>query len=378
MKKVLFYIDTLGKGGLDKVVLDVANHMDFSKYDVTVMRRFPGGYYSKFLDKRIHTKANMPFEETVSKKYDHFVRVICDRLPRKFVYKLFVHKKYDIEIACGDAFAATLIGGSTNKKSLKILWEHMDVTKDISTATYFNKKQVRKFFDPFDKIVGVSKDCKEKFIEKYGFKEKVSYIYNPIDIEDIEKKSKEFIPKEYNKDAFNVLAIGRFMPQKAFPRLINVAKQLKEDGVNFNLYIIGEGPQEVEIKEAILKSGMENSIKLLGFKENPYPYIKNADLFVCASIHESYCLVVAESLVLGTPIVSTKCVGPIELLDNGKYGLLVENSEEGLLEGLRKMIKNNEALVCYKDIMKKRKDFFGMGECIEAWESIFGNTKNKR
>ena len=318
MKKVLFYIDTLGKGGLDKVVLDVVNHMDFSKYDITVMRRFPGGYYSKFLDKRIHTKANMPFEETVSKKYDHFVRVICDRLPRKLVYRLFVHKKYDIEIACGDAFAATLIGGSTNKKSLKILWEHMDVTKDISTATYFNEKRIQKFFSPFDKIVGVSKDCKEKFIEKYGFKEKVSYIYNLIDIEDIEKKSKEFIPKEYDKDSFNILAIGRFMPQKAFPRLINVAKQLKDDGVDFNLYIIGEGPQETEIKEAILKGGMENNIKLLGFKENPYPYIKNADLFVCASAHESYCLVVAESLVLGTPIVSTKCVGPIELLDNGK------------------------------------------------------------
>ena len=56
MKKILFYIDTLGKGGLDKVVLDVVNHMDFSKYDVTVMRRFPGGYYSQFLDKRIHKK----------------------------------------------------------------------------------------------------------------------------------------------------------------------------------------------------------------------------------------------------------------------------------------------------------------------------------
>ncbi|MCI9565743.1 MAG: glycosyltransferase [Eubacterium sp.] len=137
MKKILFYIDTLGKGGLDKVVLDVVNHMDFSKYDVTVMRRFPGGYYSQFLDKRIHKKANMPFKETCSKFYDHLVRVVCDRLPRKMVYRMFVHKKYDIEIACGDAFAATLIGGSTNPDSIKILWEHMDVTKDISTATYY-------------------------------------------------------------------------------------------------------------------------------------------------------------------------------------------------------------------------------------------------
>ena len=87
----------------------------------------------------------MPFEETVSKKYDHFVRVICDRLPRKLVYRLFVHKKYDIEIACGDAFAATLIGGSTNKKSLKILWEHMDVTKDIQLLLILMRNEYKNF-----------------------------------------------------------------------------------------------------------------------------------------------------------------------------------------------------------------------------------------
>lgn len=370
MKKVLFYIDTLGKGGLDKVVLDVVNHMDFSKYDVTVMRRFPGGYYSKFLDKRIHTKANMPFEETVSKTYDHLVRVICDRLPRKLIYKLFVHKKYDIEIACGDAFAATLIGGSTNRNSLKILWEHMDVTQDVSTATYYNEKQVEKFFSPFDKIIGVSKDCKDKFIEKYGFEGKVTYIYNPIDIEEIEKKAKEFVPKEYKDENFNILAIGRFMPQKAFIRLVDVAKQLKDDELNFKLYIIGEGPQEKDIRDAIIENGMEKNIELLGYKENPYPYIKNADLFVCSSIHESYCLVVAESLVLGTPIVSTRCVGPIELLDNGKYGLLTENNFEGLVSGIKIFLQDRKKIEIYRNKAKSRRDFFSLEKCIKQWEDI--------
>lgn len=371
MKKVLFYIDTLGKGGLDKVVLDVVNNMDFSKYDVTVMRRFPGGYYSQFLDERIHTKANVPFEETCSKTYDHLVRVICDRLPRKLIYRLFVHKKYDIEIACGDAFAATLIGGSTNPDSLKILWEHMDVTKDISTATYYNEEQVQKFFEPFDKIIGVSKDCRDKFIEKYGFKERVSYIYNPVDIKEIEAKSKEFTPKELGKEEFNILSIGRFMPQKAFVRLINVCAKLRKEGLKFKLNIIGEGPEEEIIKETIIRNNMEDYVNLLGFKENPYPYIKNSDLFVCASIHESYCLVVAESLVIGTPVLSTECTGPVELLENGRYGMLVENNEKGLIDGIRILITDNIRLKHYKEITEDRKEFFSVRECINQWETIF-------
>lgn len=370
MKKVLFYIDTLGKGGLDKVVLDVVNHMDFSKYDVTVMRRFPGGYYSQFLDKRIHKKTNVPFKETCSKRYDHFVRVVCDRLPRKLVYRMFVHRKYDVEIACGDAFAARLVGGSTNKKSKKILWEHMDVTKDISTATYFNEEEIKEFFQPFDKVVGVSKDCEEKFIEKYGFGDRTMYIYNPIDVEDILSKVEQFEVGEYQKEGINVVAIGRFMPQKAFERLVHVAHNLLDEGTDFNLYIIGEGPEEKKVRALINKYGIQDSVKLLGFKENPYPYIKNADLLVCSSIHESYCLVVAESLVIGTPVLSTMCTGPRELLDNGKYGILVENSEDGLYKGMKELLNDSEKLEYYKRQSVLRRDFFDVNTCVKEWEKL--------
>lgn len=370
MRKILFYIDSLSKGGLDKVVLDLVNHLDFDKFDVTVMRRFPGGYYSKFLDKRIHVKSNMPFESKVSQFYNHAVRVLCDRLPRKLVYKLFVRKKYDVEIACGDAFAATLVGGSTNKKSKKILWEHMDVTKDQSTATNYSKEQVKEFFGPFDKIVGVSRDCQNKFIEKYGFEERCMYIYNPIDVEQIMESAERFEVSEFDKSTLNVLAIGRFMPQKAFDRLVNVVKRLYDNGVDFHLNIIGEGPEQEKVRKMIKDYKLEDRVKLLGFKENPYPYIKAADLFICSSIHESYCLVVAESIVIGTPVISTECTGPIELLDGGKYGMLVENSEEGIYHGLQELITNPEKLKHYQKQTELRKSFFDVKTCVKEWEKL--------
>ena len=163
-KKILFYLDSLNKGGLDKVVLDFVNHMDYDKYDVTVMRRFPGGYYTSLLNSQIKVVSNTFIDARKHPVYNHLIRVVCDRMPRKLMYRLFVHRKYDVEIACGDSWAATLIGGSTNKKSKKILWEHMDVTLDESTATHFSTSKVREFFSPFDKIIGVSKYCAQKFI----------------------------------------------------------------------------------------------------------------------------------------------------------------------------------------------------------------------
>lgn len=369
MKKVLFYIDTLGKGGLDKVVLDVVNNMDFEKYDVTVMRRFPGGYYSNFLDKHIHKKANMPFVETCSETYNHIVRVLGDRLPRKLLHKLFIGNKYDIEIACGDGFAARIIGGSTNKKSKKILWEHMDVTLDESTATHFSSKKVKWFFDPFNTIVAVSKDCKKKFIEKYGYEDKITYIYNPINVEEIEKKSCEFEPMEMDDNSFNILSVGRLMPQKAFVRLIQAFKKINNR--ECKLFIIGEGPEENKIIKKIKECGLEDRVSLLGYKENPYPYIKKADIFVCGSIHESYCLVVAESIVLERPIISTECAGPIELLDRGEYGMVVKNDENSLIEGLNLMIKDEVRRKKYTEACKKRKKMFSVLQSIKEWEKIW-------
>ena len=370
-KKILFYLDSLNKGGLDKVVLDFVNHMDYDKYDVTVMRRFPGGYYTSLLNSQIKVVSNTFIDARKHPVYNHLIRVVCDRMPRKLMYRLFVHRKYDVEIACGDSWAATLIGGSTNKKSKKILWEHMDVTLDESTATHFSPQKVRWFFDPFDKIVAVSKDCKEKFIEKYGYEDRIIYIYNPINVKEIQEKSLEFEPEEMREGSVNLLAIGRMMPQKAFLRLIDVFRKVGNE--HCKLFIFGEGPEYDAIAKKIKDYELENRIILLGYKENPYPYIKKSDIFICSSIHESYCLVVAESIVLEKPIISTECAGPIELLDNGKYGLLVKNNEDALVEGLKYMIEHKEQREKYSLLCKERKSIFSVSQSIKEWEKIWND-----
>ena len=376
-KKILFYIDTLAQGGLDKVVTEILNNLNFDKYEVTLIRRFPGGYYTNFLDSHIITKSNMPFKEESSEIYNHLVRVLCDKIPRKILYKLFIRGKYDVEVACDDAIAARVIGGSTNKKSLKILWEHMDAMVNVSSATDYSEKKAKWFFDPFNKIIGVSNYCAKRFVQKYGFNQKVSYIYNPVDVENIKKRSNDFVPTELKKEIFNIVMLGALVETKGYLRIINVAKKIKKAGYGFQIFIIGEGNMREEIEEKIEKCGLKNEIVLLGFKENPYPYIKLCDLFVCGSYHESYCLAVAESMVLNKAILSTKCAGPIELLDNGKYGKIVENTEDAIFDGIINMIKYPEERKEYEKLLNDMNEIFSVDESVKKWEKIF-DGENKR
>ena len=116
---------------------------------------------------------------------------------------------------------------------------------------------------------------------------------------------------------------------------------------------------------------MQEYVRMTGKKDNPYPYIKNADLLVCASFTEGYNLTVAEALVLGTPVLSTDCEGPREILDNGKYGMLVENSEQGLYDGLLRLYDNPHLLEGYKKMTAERMDFFDEERILGQITALF-------
>ena len=112
---------------------------------------------------------------------------------------------------------------------------------------------------------------------------------------------------------------------------------------------------------------------MTGSQDNPYPYIKSSDLLVCASYFEGYNLTVAEALILGTPVLSTNCAGPNEILDNGKYGLIVDNSEEGLYSGIKDSLDNPEKMQYYKKKARERLDFFNENKIVDKIEELLNN-----
>ena len=364
-KKIVFFMTRYYTGGTEKIVINLINNLNKSLYDITLITLTNDGGLENTLDSHINKRY-------LFNKYFRGLEYILNKIPAKLLYKILVKDEYDVEISIGDGLCSKIIRASCNKVSKKICWIHTDVLKRGNNLREFKTSKDReRFFESFNHIVCVSKDSQKSFIEKFGNKDKVIVKYNPIDLKDIEKKSVDEFQSPYDNNQLNILSVGRLSEPKGYDRLIKVHKRLLEEGLFHHMYIVGDGELEGMLKKMINDMEIEKSFRLLGHQSNPYPYIKHADLFVCSSRDEAFSTVLCESLILGTPIISTKCSGTIELLGDSKYGLVTKNDEADLYEGLKTLIKNQKIIEEYKFKMIERKSFFNFEKSIEEWEKIF-------
>lgn len=363
-KKVLFVLEAFDKGGIEKVTLDIVNNLDPKKYDITVKVIWFGGHCQSLVNENIKVE---PF----FKKYRKGIMRLFIYLPKKILYKLFIKEKYDIEIAAGDGIPSRIISGSNNKDSKKVSWIHMDVLKRGSQLKELNsKKRANKFYEPFDLIACVSNDCKESFEKRYGFSKKTYVVYNPIPDKAIITLSKDNIEVEIKDDLLNVITVGRLVEQKGYDRLLDVHKKLALEGIKYNLYILGDGEKRKELESYINNNNLNDSVNILGFKNNPYKYIAKADLFISTSRDEAYPTVLIESTILETPIITTNCAGVNEILGYGKYGMVVDNDIEGIYKGLKEILINKELYSHYKDKVKERSKDFDFNNALRKFEDI--------
>lgn len=395
-KKILFLIHTLQVGGAEKVLVDLVNNIDKTKFDVTVMTVINTGAFRDSLCENIEYKTifNIPF---LNKKNDNkgnkksgnllnngskIKKILADiyRITWRFINCSKIHKKYignayDVEVSFLEGIPAKIISASNNKNSKKIAWIHVDLLQERKSEKFFkNLQDEKKTYEKFDKIVGVSKVVKEQFINKFSYEDKHKVIvkYNPINVENILDKSKEQID-DVEKSKLTLCTVGRLTVQKGYDRLLEIVNSLNKEDIQFDLWIMGVGPEEQKLTEYI-KDNKLNNVKLLGYKENPYKYIKQADIFVCSSRAEGFSTVVSEAIILEKPIVTTECAGMREMLgENNEYGIVTENSVDALYEGLRNILTNNEILENYRKRIISRKDIFGLDKAVREVEELLKN-----
>ena len=204
--------------------------------------------------------------------------------------------------------------------------------------------------------------------EHYGLSQTTT-IYNPIDTEDILQKANQPIDFDI-PSSFNIVSIGRLVPQKGYDLLIPIIGRLRQEGHNVHLYVLGEGAERNHLEHIIKKENLQDLVHLIGFQKNPYAMTQKMDLFVCSSRAEGYSLVIAEAMTLGLPVVSTNCAGPNELLDNGKYGLLVDNNETSLYQGISTVINDVTLKESLKEKSIKRSQAFNVKETLDALENL--------
>lgn len=333
-KKVLFLLEGFDKGGIEKVTLDIVNNLSPEEYEITVQTFWYGGHCQKQVKDHVRV---IPFF------FKHYVRGIIRLIayfPPKLLYRLFVRGKYDVEIACSDGGAAKVISGSTNPNSRKICWVHMDVVERGSKLKEFaNAETARPIYEKFDKIACVSKIGLEKFVRKFGDYPVMCVIHNPILDDEIRKKAGA--RGGHLTEIPEYVTVGRLAVEKGFDRLIQAGARLKQEGIKFRLRIVGDGGERSKLEYLIKENQMEDCVILEGYSGNPYPFIASADWYVCSSLDEGYPLSVGESFCLGVPVLGTDCAGVKEWLENGKYGIVMENSTDGIYRGLKKTLHMN-------------------------------------
>lgn len=365
MKKVLFLIPSLGHGGAERVLVNLVNHMDYSKFDITVQTMFDVGIYQDKLNEKVKYKGGL-------KWYFPGNTFVYKLFSPKMLYKFYIKEKYDIVISYLEGTSARVVAGCPDGSKL-VSWIHIEQINDkYVTKVFRNMAEANLCYDKYDKIVCVSDTVKQDFENIFDVSKEPIVLYNTVEADVIKKKSIEHIDDiEYSKDEINVCSVAKLMYSKGYDRLIPICKRLIDDGFPIHLYLIGKGEEKGILKKQVADLGILDKVTFVGFKSNPYKYVKNADLYVCSSRREGFSTAVTESLIIGTPVVSTNCSGAYELLGkNNEYGIVTENEENALYEGIKEMLSNEKGIAYYKQKAIERGKKFDAEQTVKAVEDM--------
>lgn len=334
MKKVLFLIESLAGGGAEKVLATLVQHIDTSRFDVMVCAISGGGRYEQEVRNAVSytyvLKDASEYRGLAKLWYVLKYKLIYQWLPLWLVYRLFIPKGYDLEVAFVEGFATKLLAASSNKKAKKVAWVHCDLKNQpwpISQGIFRNLQEEREAYLKYDKVVAVS-HLVEDVLKEHYFLPQVETIYNPVDSAVICALGRQECDCKVDHSQFNIVSVGRLSNVKGYDLLLPVIKKLVDQGLNSHLWLIGEGAEKDSLQQQAADLGISEYVTFTGFQKNPYALMSQMDLFVCSSRAEGFSLVIAESLILGVPVISMNCSGPNELIGNNECGILCDTFEQ--------------------------------------------------
>lgn len=367
-KKILFLIPNLKHGGAEKVLVNLVNNLDPEKYEITLLTLFGDGVHIDSL--KSHVRHTSIFKKTFP---GNCTLVKC--FPAKFLWKLLVKEHYDIAVSYLEGPCSRILSGCTDPDTKRIAWLHIELnTPALASLGFRSVTEAQKAYNAFDEVVAVSRNVRDCFLENLNISRPVSVLYNTNETEQILQKSleKPENPDFRPDDEISVCSVAKLMKTKGFDRLLNVHKRLLDEGLKHHIYILGIGEEQGALERQMKELGVTDSVTLLGFHKNPYQYVSHCDLYVCSSRREGFSTAVTEALVVGTAVVSTDCSGARELLgDNDEYGIVTENSEEGIYQGMKRILSDPALLAYYKKQSKLRGSFFSREETVRAVDHFF-------
>lgn len=377
-KRILFINGHLNAGGVERSLVDVLRHMDYTKYAVDLLLLEDTGDYASELPSEV----KVLFRD-IHHTYGSFASSIrrcivahdwmCLRLRFLFLLQKFFgacalkrvatillgKHHYDCVIGFRPGICSDLAAYSVQTDRKITWWHHGEFNVDC--ATYGN------MCSKMNAVAVVSQSCKAMLQEKLPeLESKLVCIPNMLDAVAIGQKAGN---SPYTGDMLHIVSVGRLAPEKHFENIIPVAKMLRDMSTDFVWHIVGDGSEQARLESLIVENDLKDHVILDRSKTNPYPYMKYADLFVHPSYVESQGLTVLEAMALGVPCVVTKSRGPCEFIEDGVNGLLAEQSPESLAEEVLAILNDKKL---YQHIKENTKcpEQFGPERVIKQIETM--------
>lgn len=345
--RILFDNLFVARGGAEVFMTNLINYLPRDRYDITVAaiywnkndpnEKLPPGvrFITRYHRRKKYKKLTPAWFLDVSygRIYDALVSLYLSLL------------NFDIAIAVQEKRTMLRTAGIRAKR--KFAWIHTDYTSRLDKDRenlFGSPEKERACMAKFEKVVCVSQTTMDSVIKTIGDPGNLCVRYNPIDARRIQELSLQPCPLRHSGEKPLLVSVGRLVAEKQYTLLLEACRMLK-DSLDFDVWIIGDGEERPMLEEYIAKENL-SFVKLLGTQSNPFPYLRQADLFVTTSRTEGYGLAVQEALVLGVPVAAVGCAGIVESLDP-RFGVLTENTAEAFADAIRKMLRL-QALTDYR------------------------------
>lgn len=360
MKKVAFYIESMVVGGAEKVLIDLVNHMDYTRYDVTVIAIFKNSVYSgytfqfeDFFNPQVHYKTLVDNGNSLRYRLFNYAYAHVDK---RILYSCLIKEKYDIEIAFYEGLPTEFVAHSTNPKSRKLAWLHTDNARLYNNQNSQMIAQKREIYKRYHQVLGVSSQVCQSFLQFFPDID-VKTAYSVYDIDQIQKKAQSPISWTRGQET-EFLAVGRMIQVKGYDRLINACNRLHQEGFSFHVTMLGDGELKEQFETAAGNYGLQDKISFLGMQQNPYAYMSRSDFFLCTSYAEGFSTVAVEAILCGLPVLTTDCGGARDIFGKEQCGIIGDNSEEGIYEMMKYVLLHREERVQFLEACSRRKHFF--------------------
>lgn len=399
IKTILFVIDSLQVGGAEKSLISLLNNIDYSKYKIDILMFKRGGELEKFLPSKVNV-LNLPryfkfLDGDIKgiKKEKLFKYMIC-RYKASLnlrIYKNRMHSEqivydsiknvldvidnnYDVAIAYSQGFPTYFVSEKVKSRK-KMAWINCDYAR-----TLYDKDKDSIFYKSIDNIVVVSDYVYNSVATmKYNYKEKMSIIFDIVDSQLIKKLSKDEVKEiEYlNFNGLKILTVGRLAKVKGYDLAIKSAKILKESGVDFKWFVIGEGEERLNIERLVEEYKLKDNFILLGSKFNPYKYIRQCDMYVQTSRKEGFGLSIIEAKILKKISIITNFETAKYLINNNVDGLIVEQNPSSIANAIKKILRDKSLMENLKKNILNEDEYNTKKEIEKIYQLINFRSENE-